>query len=154
MFDSWSSIRDLEIGPVAGAQAAESDLDADPFACLTVLDAVIAQIPHDLMQVAGIEADFQIVRLFDEPDTSAGNLHGLAELPQELLDPVTEREARGLGRLTAGELQYIVDDGANTLGVAADDVGQPALLGSDVRALGEQLAGVAHGADGIADFMR
>src|ERR1700681_1283000 len=100
MFDSRSSIRDFEIGAVAGAQAAESDLDADAVACLAILDGVVAQIPHDLVQVAGIEAHFQIVRLFDEPDTSAGNLHGLAELAQKLLAPVTERQARGLGRFT------------------------------------------------------
>src|SRR6202040_2851477 len=59
----------------------------------------------------------------------------------------------GLGGFTARELQYIVDDGADALGVVANDVGQPALVGSDTGALGEQLTGMAHGADWVTDFM-
>ena len=37
----------------------------------------------------------------------------------------------GLGGLAARQLQHIVDDGADALGVVANDVGQTALIGSD-----------------------
>ena len=60
------AIRDFEKGPIAGVQSAELDLDADAVARFAVLDGVVAEIPNHLMQVAGIDAHFQIARLLDE----------------------------------------------------------------------------------------
>ena len=74
-----------------GIEAAELDLDADPAASFAVLDGVVAQIPNHLMQMAGVEAHLQIVRLLVHADLRLRHLHGLAELAQELLEPVAER---------------------------------------------------------------
>ncbi len=103
--------------------------------------------------MAGIEADFQVVCLFLHGDCGFGHLHGLAELPEEFLDPVPESQACGIGGFAPGQLQHIVDDGADPLGIVADDVRQAPLVGTEPGTLGQQLSGVTHGADGIADFM-
>src|SRR5882724_5094754 len=103
-FDSGAAVGDFQKRSVAWIQAAELDLDADPAAGLAILDGVIAQVPDHLMQVAGIEAHFQIFRFPLEADPVSGNLHGLAELAQELLDPVAEGEAGELGGFAAREL--------------------------------------------------
>ena len=113
--DARSAIGDFEVGAVAGAQPAKLYLEADPAARFAVLERVLAQIPNDLVKVAGIEADFQIVRPFDESDTRSWHLHGLAEFAQEILDPITDGQARGSGCLAARELQHVVDDGAHAL---------------------------------------
>ena len=51
------------------------------------------------MQVAGVEAHLEIVRLLAHTDPAFGNLHRLRELTHELLEPVPKCQAtlfRGL----------------------------------------------------------
>ncbi len=107
-----------------------------------------------MVEVARVDAHLEVAGLFMHRDARHGNLHGLAELVQKILQPVSQHEPRRLGGFAARQLQDVIDDSAYALGVVADDVGEAAFVGAHDRAFREQLTGMTHGAHGVADFMR
>ena len=72
----------------------------------------------------------------------------------ELLDPLGERQPLEPRLAALGELQHVVDDGADAVRVAADDLREPPVLRGELLGFGQQLRRMAHRADGIADLVR
>ena len=60
----------------------------------------------------------------------------------------------GSSRAATRQLQHVLDDAAHAFGVVADDLRQPPVFGGNGRRFRQQLAGVAHRADGRADLVR
>src|SRR2546430_14000273 len=56
-------------------------------------------------------------------------------------------------RLPPGVPLHIVDDAAHPIGVGADDLGQAPLFLGQTRGFRQQLSGVTHGSDGVADLV-
>src|SRR6267154_1339380 len=82
-FDAGPAVRNFEVGPVAGIEPAQSYLEADSVAGFAILQRVVAEVPHHLVQMAGVDANLEITRFFMHRDARHGNLHGLAELVQK-----------------------------------------------------------------------
>src|SRR5579862_4574404 len=105
------------------------------------------------MQMSRIEAHLEIILRLIDFDARLRHLHGLGELAHKLIEPLPQRQAGRFCRFAPRQLQHIANDRAYALRVAADDIGQTALLRSKEGTLREQLPGMAHGAHGIADLM-
>ena len=75
-------------------------------------------------------------------------------LAHEAAEPVDDVEALLPRRVPPRQLQHVLDDLAHAHAVLLDDLGQVPVLGRQARRLAQQLAGVAHRADGIADLVR
>src|SRR5579883_3144286 len=157
-----SAVGDFEKGPQRGGEATVADLDDAVCVVLhSMLDGVVAEVPDDLAQLAGVGAHLDVLvaarereppPLHDEPRREP--LHRLAELVAEFLDPGGKRQPLEARLLPARELQDVVDDRAHAVGVRADDVREAAVLARESGRLGEELTGVAHRADGVADLVR
>jgi hypothetical protein len=81
-------------------------------------------------------------------------LQRAGELAGEVLEPRPELEAFRTARFPPGQLQHVVDDLAHALGVRADDLGQPHVFRAQRFRFGEELPGVAHRADRVANLVR
>ena len=104
--DPGAAVGDLEDMVVLVAQSGSSLISTpDAVAGLAVLDAVVAQVPDRLMQVAGIETYLELVRLLLQSDLRGRHLHGLGEFDHELLEPVGEVKRVGSRGFAARELQ-------------------------------------------------
>ncbi len=126
----------------------------DPAAGLAVLHGVVAQIPDHLMQMAGIESHLEIIRLFVNADLG---FIGTCMVSQNSSrksssqSPSASRVGLVASRrdscktllmmvLTRSELLRMMSVSRRSSGPI-------------VRAFGQQLAGMAHRADGIADLV-
>jgi len=68
---------------------------------------------------------------------------------RENLEPIAEIQTSRLGGFAPRQLQNIVDDGAHSLRIIANDVGETAFVGSDVGTFREQLSRVTHAPTGL-----
>src|SRR5271155_3269631 len=106
------------------------------------------------MKVAGIDAHLEIARFFLNTYLRPAYLHGLAELAEKIIEPVAQCQSAGLRRFATRQLQDIIDNCTDAFGVVTNDVSEATLVSSDLWTFSEQLTGVTHGADGIANFVR
>ena len=94
------------------------------------------------------------VRPGRERDGAFVELERLHELAREVLDPRDELQAFRVRRFAPRQREHALDDLAHAPRVHANDVGEPVLVLSHARRLREQLTGMAHRAERIADLVR
>src|SRR6185437_6293860 len=87
----------LEEGAAVRRQASAAHLDGGIGAeCLavriSVAHGILAEIPHDLPQLAGVEADLDLGGRSAHPQPLARPLHGLAEFLAKLFAPGLQRQ--------------------------------------------------------------
>ncbi|MCE3286373.1 MAG: hypothetical protein K0R70_2629, partial [Steroidobacteraceae bacterium] len=121
-----------------------------------VTQRIVAEVPEHLVQVRRVELHFERTRRRGHVDVKAVrvDLQRLDVLAHEAAEPLDRVEAFLPRRVPSRQLQHVLDDLAHAEAVLLDDLGQVPVLGRQVRRITQQLAGVAHRADRIADFVR
>src|SRR6185312_4477612 len=114
----WAPVRHLEIGAAVRRQASATHLDrrvgAGGLAVrVSVPHRILAEIPHDLPQLARIEAHLDLGSRAAHPQPLARPLHGLTELLAEFLAPGLQRQLLETRFLTARQPEHAVDDAAH-----------------------------------------
>src|SRR6185503_251156 len=97
-------------------------------AAAAVLERVLAQVPQQLVQVRGIDAYIELAGRIAQTDRALVDLGGLVELGEEFAEPASQLDALGPRRVPPRQLQHVIDDGADALAVAGDDVGEAPFL--------------------------
>ena len=115
---------------------------------------VLAQVPDDLVQLARIDQRLELGSGDLQLEARRVALRGRAEFLAKARAPLAEPQALGARGFAARELQHVLDDRADALGVAADDLGHAQLGRPESLGLAQQLRRVAHGADRVADLVR
>ncbi len=154
--DTGATIGDLEERARARGEPAAADFDLEGWivACTAVFERIFAQVPDDLAQLTRVGPDLDVARGRKRAQPGGVVLHGLGELLEELADPRLQIEPFEMCVFALGQAQHVVDDAAHAIGVVANDIGQAAFLESHDRRFCQQLPGVAHRTDRIANFVR
>ena len=146
-------VQDLEVGLPGTPGPAGLQLYQYAAGFARVLDRIIAKIPEHLAQVARVHSNFDTGLRPRHRQFAFLQFQCARELLGEVPEPRFEFEPFRAAGLAPGELQHVFDDHADALGVGPDDLGQPQVVVAQRVGFGQQLTGVAHCPDRVADFM-